>query len=338
MKYRARITVLTVILLLVFVVVGGVSAQETRSTEFYIATGVSAAGTCNGFSLSTHRYAEANRNLTILVIQNGIIFQDFAGSFGPANGTSSLTVFYQNSRGLAPVNSFPFAAGTKIDIIIGLWTDDWEPIYEWRARVKDCSNLALPLKKVRHGPAHVLTTNHSFEAIGLDSSGSPDATLPAFWKPKNAANDHRVCGGSEAYVGSCGLEIVSDPFVKSKFKNTYNGVVGSAGDWVSLHFYPQIDVGYSGGGKVKAKLYLVNGAVIALTRPIPTVAQNYGTPEFSWTKLPAAIQKAKVILIQAPGSGVYDLDTVTLAVFTNANGPRAMMAAPEGRSISVDNQ
>ncbi|MBK9125201.1 MAG: hypothetical protein IPM16_19045 [Chloroflexi bacterium] len=340
MKHLSRFGLVAICVVLALVSVGVTSAEELRSTEFYIVTGVELGGDCSSFSISTHRFVGTDRRLTMLVIQNGVIVQDFAGTFSGLNGVSGLGVFHQNSRGLAPVNVFPLAAGVKIEIIIGLWTNEWEPLYEWRGRVKDCSDLTIPLKKVQYGPAHMLTQNHSFEAVGLDAGGVTDNNLAAYWKPKNAANDTRQCGGSDAYVGNCGLDLVADLLVASKFKNIYNGTVGADGDNLLLNFYANPSPGYAGAGKVKAKAVLADGSVIKFSIPIPTSPAGYtGMPYFAWEKLSAPIVSAKVVIKQGIGSGSVSLDSVSLSVFTNAHGTRALpVPAARDSSSGHDNQ
>jgi hypothetical protein len=272
--------------------------------------------------------------LTILAAQYGNIVQDYSGPMSSVSGTGGLTVMYQNSRGLAPVNYFPLSPLAPIEVFVGLWTNEWEPVYEWRGVIPSCFDTTL--SDVEHGPAYTLTYNHSFETIGLDAAGIPDAHLAAFWKGKNTFNDVRVCnaprGGTSAYVGLCGIYMQSDAAAKSKFVNKYNGTIGKSGDTVLLNFYVQTLAGYTGGGKVIGKLYLADGSVLKLVLTTPAVPVSYdGYPYYTWADLSAPIVAAKTMIKQGYGTGVITLDAVTLSVFTSAGDlPRTVLLVPDG--------
>jgi hypothetical protein len=327
-------------LLAMLAVTGTALAQDERTSEFYIVSDIDSAS-CTGLHLRTFRHVEADRHLTILVFHDGHTVQDYAGPLGPASGTSGISLIYQDVRGLAPVNYFPLNPAKPISVMIGIWTADWQPIYEWRAIIPSCNSTLMT--DVTHGPAYTLTYNHSFEAPGLMAPGVVDNTKAAFWNGKNTFNDIRVCnaprGGTSAYVGLCGMYMQSDVAAKSKFVNKYSGTVGKAGDLLLLNFYAQTLAGYNGGGKVIGKAVLADGSVIKVTVPTPAYPVGYsGYPYYQYGALTAPIVSAKTMIKQSYGLGVITLDAVTFSVMTSANDVPRALPVPDSLPVeTLDN-
>ncbi|MBK9125196.1 MAG: hypothetical protein IPM16_19020 [Chloroflexi bacterium] len=179
----------------------------------------------------------------------------------------------------------------------------------------------------------MLTRNHSFEAIGLNALGNPVSTVAAFWKGKNATNDIRLCDTTSNLLGTCGLKLVGDAFVKSKFVNKYSGTIGAAGDTAFLYFYADAFPGYTGEGKVIGKLTLANGQKVKISLDLNASASwdhvPEATPKFVSATLTAPVVSAKTMVKQGYATGSIAVDAVTLSVVTNTDdAPRAALPVP----------
>jgi hypothetical protein len=329
MKPFAFKSVLLTLIALLFgmIAVDSATAQSPRATsDYFVALGVNPSSGCSGILLTVLRKRSETLIISTIAYNQGVIVSDYSSQYTVSDGVAIWGTSYGNNRGLAPVNLWPLTPGSKVKLVITMWTLDYEPIYEARVTLNSCDSLDALL--MEHGPVHSLTRNEGFEGAGLDG-GSSDPTLAAFWKAKNAPNDLRTCDVATTYVGNCGLRTVVDAAVKSKFVNSYNGTIGVAGDLVMLHFYVKADPGYTGGGKVIGTLKLANGGSLKLKHNIPTSAPAYGTPVFSVVTLPASIVSAKTLIKQGFGSGAYSLDAVTLSVLTRAGAaPREALPLP----------
>jgi hypothetical protein len=269
--------------------------------------------------------------MTGTVVYNGAIVSDSAWEYAPNTGQTGLILSYYNMRGLAPVDMYPLTPGIPLYLTATVWSLDWEPLYETRGILPSCDSTQVT--NIEHGPVHVLTRNHSFEAIGLNALGNPLSSVAAFWKGKNATNDFRTCDTTSNLYGICGLKLVGDASIKSKFVNKYSGTIGTAGDKAELYFYADAFPGYTGGAKVIGKLTLADGQVVKLSLDVTASAAwdhvPEATPQFVSTTITDRVVAAKTMIKQGYASGSVAIDAVTLSVRTNTDdAPRAVLPVP----------
>jgi hypothetical protein len=293
----------------------GARAQDLRDPSDYIVIlGVDPASSCSSIRLNILRNRETVYVGSTLVVVDGVVVTDHIGIGTGDDGLVVQGIGYSNIRGLAPVNLWPLAPGKRVDVILTLWNEDMQPAYEARASLASCNALAL--LESMHGPAYVLTRNHSFEGAGISAAGLEDPALAAFWKAKNASNDLRTCDGTANVRDACGLKISADPLVKSKFVNKVDVQIGPVRGAI-LNYYAKTQPGYSGGAKVIGKLYLANGTVVKLSSDVLiSLAPNNWWLYYTWADLNAPVISAKTMIKQGYGTGVVSIDVVTLTVFT----------------------
>jgi hypothetical protein len=345
---KRRFSAHTVAILAILALSGIVIAQGDPARDSgaaIVITEIRADSTCSNHRVSVYAFNADSGYLEIGVSSEGrFITDNIVGAWYPAGVSAFSSSGYHNDRGLAPVNYWPLAPSDNVIWDMRLYGADLEPRYRATAKAKTCGDVSF--KKTSHGPAHQLLRNHSFEADGL-TAGVTDPEQPAFWIRKNANNDSRVCdpprAGSSTYIGECGFLFIAEDGFVTKLKQTYTGSIGKQGDLIELGTFIQSFAGYSGGGKVKAKLTFADGTSNTLMIQIAAGEHLYGTfpdayPHRDRLKLPAALTSAKVTIMQKNGLGNVAVDGVTLTVYTSEGvAPRALPLpdAPGAESIDL---
>jgi hypothetical protein len=343
MKSTTRHLAVGLLALILLTISLGTAAQDTRGDVFVYFTEVNSLSSCDEIRM---RYIRNRTGDLIFVGQgwvNGVKFHDQVLPFnGPSYGLSGWGFFFNNDRGDA-TNLYPLTPGQPIDVSVTVFTTDWQPIYETRARLKSCDSTEMV--RSSSGPATQLLMNHSFELARLDGSGIEIPAEAAFWKGNNTIDDERTCDGppsatSSVFNGACGFKFTADLLTTSKLKQKFTGTVGAPGDLAYLLVHAQGFAGYTGGAKVKAKLTLANGTIVKLVPDaIPAGPSTYGAAYDASAKLTSPIVSAKVILQQKPGSNSVAFDAVSLSVFSNTPTPLRALPMPAPRdSNSFENQ
>ncbi|MBK9125200.1 MAG: hypothetical protein IPM16_19040 [Chloroflexi bacterium] len=338
---RVVTLILGLVLVMSLAVAGPAAAQDERVTGSEIVIlNVRGTSNCSDFGMDGYFRTTGLVYFAATTLYDGQIVQDF---FAPFNNTfpDGASVFLEegflNTRGRA-VDVWPLTPGKKVEVFWTLYSPDLQPFYEARAVVTSCDSTTL--KSSAHGPAHQLMENHSFE------TQSPfDADAAVFWQGNNTFNDSRVCDppgpASPTYHGNCGFLFIAESIAKSKIKQTYTGTIGQKKDIVYLHGFAQSFVGYTGGAKVKAKLFFADGTSNTLAVTLPAGEHLYGafpnaTPFEAFMKLQKPIVSASVIIQQKFGSGNIAFDAVTLSVFTNSNTPLRALPVPQAGATPVN--
>jgi hypothetical protein len=310
-----------------------VLAQDARGDVFVQFTGVDAGSNCNGIGMDYIRSRTGDLFFVGQAFINGVKFHDdVLAVTGSSYGPSGWGFLFSNDRGDA-IDLYPLTPGLPIDLSVTIFTADWQPIYEARARLSSCDSTTMA--KSSSGPATQLLMNHNFELGGFDGVSVVPSTA-AFWKGKDTTNDFRTCDGppgpaSAVFNGACGFKFESDLAVKSKIQQKYTGNIGVAGDLVYFLVHTQGFAGYGGGAKVQAKLTLANGSVVKLIpETISAGASTYGYAYDALAKLTSPIVSAKVKLQQGFGSGSIAFDAVTLSVLSNAPTELRTLPVPSG--------